>query len=671
MADLLGGLQFAAKALEIWFAFVAASLVWAFASIMARGDDGIPLGHLLAYIESIDLLALISLGFWGSSRRLRGTEPRRRKASLRHWAFITFTVVMCVLCNIMGPAVAILVLPSLEYHETTYVPQQTFGQLLSTEPPTAFYGCTSGELDRSDYSCAYNLSGQLLDALAANNFASLDSWAFEYEDYTLWIPIASTPERGLQFSLNATLPQTNQTTSLLWTPLRQVVDDMYLIFTDLTNQSLANPTYIEALNSLELDLRRHAPAIGELSSAIIGNISTTVLDEDREIRCFWDPIDELVDCHKVGRGWKGSSSVYTFFVGSENSRDSLVQIDIWNSPKRGVFNITSTVFHEGNCLVNDTLPSNLVASCDYDSLFKAPVPDIVQEDEEFTDPNLHLYLETHVPNGPIPQARYLLETTFLLTNVTYSLDVSQTTNLNHQVDIVDLPPLGPGLTSVSMHPSWILAAWSVANGSTVPLNHTIGNYTFNAVQGMQAATLEDDRDFDYGDHYLDLLYWYYGLQMANMHAASWLTYNFTLFGNERGSGTGMPYDPDPSWESVQGQANATNPIVYSYFYRRVWMYGLQDRVTAYLGVIVAIIGMVVVLTRTLLNFFKRVEDVSLLELVVAALEYQPRGDFKGVKQREWHLSRVPFGLPRDHGEVGFESRRTVDDDFTSPRLQVP
>ena len=651
-------MQFAAKALEVWFAFDAASLVYIVATLLARGERGLPLGNLLAYLESLDLLVLLSPSFWGSSKRVQRAHSRQN----RPWLFVTFVIAICVLANVMGPSIAILILPSLDYHDSTFVPQQTFKQLLSADPPTQFAqsACTPSELSRFDYSCAYNTSGLLLDALANNNFASLNSWIYTSNDNSTWTPGASTPERGLQFSLNTTLPRNDPSGSLLWTPLRQVIDDLYTIFTDMTDPNSKNGFIAEALNSLELNLRRRAPALGEYSFLDIGNLSTTFVDSDRQIRCYFQ--ETYADCHRVGSGWgQTASSVYSFSVGSTESPETIVTVDIFNSPRRAAFNVSDSILSPSGCLTNGTLRAT---NCDFDSIFATPWPKEYADLEQHTDPNLHLYIETGVRDGPVPDIRYLLQTTFLLTNVTYSLDVSQDANRNHQVEIVDLPQVDTALQSVAMHPAWFLAAWSAGNGSTVPLNHSIASYLYDSVLGLQRELISSD-GFD-DDDSQPLLQWWYSLHMASMHAASYVNYSFTPFYN--GSSTDMRGQPDPSWETASAQANLTNPIIYSYFHRRVWIYGIESRITGYLGVVVAVIGMLVVVARTVLKLCLRIEDLSLLELVVAALEYESGEDFDGIKRSEWRMGRVRFGLHHDRGEVRFTSKRGLEDSL-SPRRE--
>ena len=44
--NLLGGLQFVAKALEIWFELIAAALVYIVTMLLAGRKEGLPVGYL-------------------------------------------------------------------------------------------------------------------------------------------------------------------------------------------------------------------------------------------------------------------------------------------------------------------------------------------------------------------------------------------------------------------------------------------------------------------------------------------------------------------------------------------------------------------------------------------------------------------------------------------------
>lgn len=62
--NLLGALQLVAKTLEVWFMFVAGSLVYDLAMLLARNSDGLPLRYYTPFVEFGDLRSIISWSFW-------------------------------------------------------------------------------------------------------------------------------------------------------------------------------------------------------------------------------------------------------------------------------------------------------------------------------------------------------------------------------------------------------------------------------------------------------------------------------------------------------------------------------------------------------------------------------------------------------------------------------
>jgi len=58
-----------AKALEVWFSIVAASLVYDFTILLARQTEGLPIGYLMAHVEFSDILTLLERDFWALLQR--------------------------------------------------------------------------------------------------------------------------------------------------------------------------------------------------------------------------------------------------------------------------------------------------------------------------------------------------------------------------------------------------------------------------------------------------------------------------------------------------------------------------------------------------------------------------------------------------------------------------
>lgn len=101
----------------------------------------------------------------------------------------------------------------------------------------------------------------------------------------------------------------------------------------------------------------------------------------------------------------------------------------------------------------------------------------------------------------------------------------------------------------------------------------------------------------------------------------------------------------------------------------VWAYGLDSR-TAKIGTAVGIVGIAVVLVQVVLGFVDRRRQVSLMQLIVAALEHVLTGEVRGVgglRRTKWRgrdfackaVGRVPatFSLNECRIELKFWGSR--------------
>lgn len=166
--NALGALLFVAKTLEVWFVFVATSLVYNVAMMLASRADGLPIGYLMAHLEFTDLRSLIDPRLWATPRPCARTIEKKHKLIVKLYLFAVFVAFMCILANLMGPAAAVLVLPTLQYKDTTNQSTEQFQQMgLSTPPMGAWASpqCSSAALEARNYSCTSNVSA-----------ANIDSW---------------------------------------------------------------------------------------------------------------------------------------------------------------------------------------------------------------------------------------------------------------------------------------------------------------------------------------------------------------------------------------------------------------------------------------------------------------------------------------------------------------
>jgi hypothetical protein len=167
--NLLGAPQIVAKLLEIWFTLIAAALVSKMTFWLARRNEGLPIGLLTrpsgfadlpgTLVEPLLRKARTSTSapktvFLDTVRRIwtamllifsSNQSGSRNTHRWRIRIFVAITAILCMVCNLMGPAVAVLVLPTLRWIPTTSVGDRTFDSMGAGEPPQTGL---SGERDR-------------------------------------------------------------------------------------------------------------------------------------------------------------------------------------------------------------------------------------------------------------------------------------------------------------------------------------------------------------------------------------------------------------------------------------------------------------------------------------------------------------------------------------------
>jgi len=187
--NLLGALQIVVKLLEIWFTLIAAALVSKMTFWLARRNEGLPVELLTRPFGFGDLPGtlvepLIRKARTSASnpKAILDTFRRTWKAILsafssnqrgipktRHWPiriFIVVTAFLSIVCNLIGPAIAVLVLPTLRWFPTALVGDRTFDSMGAGEPPqmgppgerdryfSIYTSCTREDFDNRSLSCA-------------------------------------------------------------------------------------------------------------------------------------------------------------------------------------------------------------------------------------------------------------------------------------------------------------------------------------------------------------------------------------------------------------------------------------------------------------------------------------------------------------------------------------
>ena len=287
--NTLGALQFVAKALEVWFIMLASFLVYDLAMIISHKEGGLPVGLMLTHLEFSNVENLWNPAFWLSAFSDSGSTDERCKRTRRLLFFCFFTAFLTALANLMGPASAVLVLPTLQWIETPHDAVQSFQGSLAAEPLTGdsiLKGCNATALVGGNFSCTrQNYQGSLYQ-LTARGLRDSDN--LDPHSYLTAAP-ALAQESLLTFLTNVTSDLVT-----IWAPSRQVLRD-------LADDVLQYPLPVEygapptALNdSLNIITNREGPSIGFSGNFHGGNVTVTKITPGKEIHCFSDWTQDAV-----------------------------------------------------------------------------------------------------------------------------------------------------------------------------------------------------------------------------------------------------------------------------------------------------------------------------------------------------------------------------------------
>ena len=128
--NVLGVMQLVAKLLEIWFVFIAGTLVYSLLTrISAR--DGVPFSMLLLYDKVTVPTEFLSKSLW-SSPTINATLTRPGLAL--PYSFLVLVALLCIATNLMGSATAILLLPAFGRAEIGQLEPIRFVRFNSDQP---------------------------------------------------------------------------------------------------------------------------------------------------------------------------------------------------------------------------------------------------------------------------------------------------------------------------------------------------------------------------------------------------------------------------------------------------------------------------------------------------------------------------------------------------------
>jgi hypothetical protein len=560
--DILGALQLVAKALELWFMFVAADLVYS-ASLWVAWKNALPLSMKSAYAEFLDLIYLIGLPsqLWKTRPAATGntvSSDNNREIKRRRQLTYCFTFVVAVLCivaNLMGPAIAVLVLPTLQWIDINSQEHVVFVEMASSSAPNSTAvatGCSEEELATGSYSCTGTLYAANLDGLTSSAISTLRQRSGRGG---LILPPA-VQEDDLTFSFNVT-----KASSEIWVPNRQVLRELSIDLDNFNTTTTMNaeppaPDYSQSYlfnRSLETRLQRQGPTIGLRSSCSNSNATVFSVAENREVRCY--PLSEdptQSKCIRLGDGWAGNPET----VEAQFTIQDIVE----------GFNVTTTIYATDHAAYLNNPPCPDEDKCEWDTLFAEP------PSEELKNMTGNQQIFEYVI--PTAENNVWCDASQYLSFATYLLNPSPLANILNLVELQVLdasPSLPPedynNAAAQFVHPDWNLAAWSVDRGGVVDGN-----------RGAALVLIDSLKHFlnDQGADPAFLVVHQYSVMQA-LSMVPYATRNITT----------------DAERSIQNKNEKDNPKLNSTlkFWATVqlWKYGSDSR-TAKLGVTVILLG---------------------------------------------------------------------------------
>lgn len=629
--DVMGALQFVSKALEVWFMFISTSLIYDVAMLLAKKGGGLPVGFLLTHLEFGDIRYLLNPMLWTSPIPHPSGSPRLRPITGKLYLFVVLAASLTVLTNLMGPATAVLILPTLQWIESPHVPSEVFNGTHADGPPVGvgtIPGCSAHQLDSGEYSCTMEIYGSSLDGYAVDTVSNRLQWEQDYGAFLF----TQSQEGSVQFAINFSKTEND----VVWSPNRQAMRDLSYDVTNLNSDIFEDTPAAERdyainfNNSLSTVIQRQSIAFALSTDCFYGNVTVKRVDEDRDVVCFdkWQFLDRPNDlnytmCIRAG-SWDAEVYGSSFFIGhpstSKNKKQPKIVVNTFFSDQVTFFN-TTTDFGTGikTCLEADTS-----VECDWNAVFGAQLPPVFQN----VTSNVQI-VEYVVPNTSAPDERFWCYWYTYLGFPTYSFDISQETNPLSLILLNNLTSIGPSDKPIQMHPDWMLAAWSVDDGGTVDGNRPIANAFVNTLPTAPVTDWESPRIME-----LYYLHTYCICQATSM--VDWSCDDLT---------------------NRTSAASSSGPIFHRYTTLHMWAYGFDDR-TSQLGVVVAVLGIACVFIRLVLAVvFRFRHEHSAVELIVAALEHKSQGEFEGLDD-ELELAKVRFEMMEDeHGKPRFVAER--------------
>jgi hypothetical protein len=656
----LAGLQIAAKALEAWFSFIAASLVYCVLKRLAGQDekDRLPVGFIHIHTECGDLRILPKL-FWDRRRdahRLKGWSRNRLHL------LIAFVVSVCILCNLMGPATAILVIPNLRWIDINKSSNGLFHSMRSFSRPldaNVAPSCTQAELIAGSYSCTAKSNLGTTDMVAAAVVATDDqSYTTDTGQAISFKSLLLPPvlqEANVSFTINFT-------DYIAWIPSRQTLRALSADLSDYAGYNPQTAQYPDSSlfnHSLQTRLLRRGPLLGHSNQCFAArgvapgqNWKAFNLTNNQMVRCYSKrPLGDsgvVWKCIPVGAGWAQFSATSSQFriedwqfrngtvpsansTGQTSNGDMMVKVNSANAS----FDMDDSTFQ---ALGNDF---NWAAA-----FSKSPLP----TNTVLTGPRQIVEYTREVPflsmHGVIVKDFIYCDSQAVLSLADFVLSPSDTSNAISLVEVDHLfwsNPEMPTPQPLYIHPDWSLAAWSVDNqndyvggrrGAARKIGQAFESWIAAfATNGGTSDTFQSAEDFRN-------IFGFMGAQTLSMIP-------YTTIMETQGASPLQP--PLPSKASIQ-----------------IWKYDLRS-LSSIFGFVTLILGIICVLARTVLYAMDSADAKDATEILITALRQMPSKPNPRSKRNSSVSSLLPPGTPPD---IELMEEGDIDDEIGEKEFPI-
>ncbi|KAK5653266.1 hypothetical protein OQA88_9165 [Cercophora sp. LCS_1] len=593
IATFVGVMQIVAKVLELWFILIACGFAYNIIWRLAQ-HRSLPMQYLFLHNRLADPMVFLSKSFW--------VGPLRPKPGSRAllYAFSALVVVLSLVCNLMGPAVAVLLLPTKGTAEVGSLIPRYFVQLKAS--------VSVGPLDPHNHTFVRIPSRQILTRL-------------EFDVMSYDAALAPELTRLMQEELEA--------------------DGLETMLPDEPVSEKLQRTYN---TTLDIAIARRGPEIVSSSACTygLGNISVLAVGQDKFVRCYpfgytssggsslgvtldllelSDGHDDVIKCIRVGSGWTTARNDHAqFFIFNDTeprvsrpsaSRD-LASVNAYSVSDAVYLNSTTRSCANGN------LSTGSKQVCDWDAIFSDPPPSprlaeisrsqqIIEYDYPVTFPDGSTYSPWTYNIPWCHSYAYLSFATYVADDPT-TLSGHPGVKMASRDGLVGDP--------IYIHPGWIPAVWQAIE-DTAPTGST-GQMPGNL---MVNALINDISRGFVGQ-----------MSKTNLFHRAMITTVHSLIGFEEQT------DPPPTATDPDAQ-----PILRTSITGTVWAYGLSTR-TSILGFSVAVAGCLFALVNALLVFGKYCEGPGAMGLFAKALAQSQVGRTEGSETDEKWLMGLDFKL---------------------------